>query len=605
MLRLILASVVITLVTLTVYFPAFDNGFVNWDDQVYVEENSLVINKEYGRLWKTPVSLNYHPLTMISLAMQTPGKGKVPKAAPFIRANIMIHIVNSMLVFLLIWMITGRQFWVAVFTAGVFAWHPAHVESVAWVSERKDVLYTFFLLLSLISYWQYLDKKASKWLIAAGLLFVASVLSKAMAVVIPLMWMLLDYWHGRTWHSRRALLEKVLFLAISLFFGLMAVNVQSGGDFGGLLTLHGEKVKAVAEAHVMTSWQRIQVASYGFVNYVITFFKPDKLSALYPYPPAAWFGSVAGMLFPLVFPAVAVAIAWSSKKTRIWVFGAGFFFISLVLVLQFLSVGIASMADRYTYVPYIGLAFGLAASINALTDSAMYKKLAVGAGVVFLLFLAFLTRIQSDIWQDPEKLWTQVLNRYPTEDTALANRGNNRGKTGNIQGAMEDFVKAIADGCDRADVYEGLGNCYGTLSVQVPNKKAEYIAKAISMYKEAIRLEPNKGGTYYNLGVAQLQSDPGASADAFATALSLMPHKQTEILRALGEAQINAARYDAAAETLTKVISAENPSDILFYNRGLAHLGRGDKAAATADFSEALRLNPNNADARMRLESMK
>jgi protein O-mannosyl-transferase len=213
----VLLCFVITVVTFFVYSGSFDNDFVNWDDQVYVEEQPLVLNKEYSRLWKTPVSLNYHPITMTSLARQVPDDVKKLKPAPFIKLNVWLHIINSVLVFIFILMISRHEWLVAFFAAMIFALHPMHVESVVWISERKDVLYTLFLLISCILYWKYLDKFSLKWLLLAGLFFLLSVLSKAMAVIIPVIWLLLDIFKDRSLKEFKPWLEKIPFLAISIF----------------------------------------------------------------------------------------------------------------------------------------------------------------------------------------------------------------------------------------------------------------------------------------------------------------------------------------------------------------------------------------------------
>lgn len=593
----------ITIVTFFIYKESFGNEFVNWDDQVYVEEQPLVLKKEYSKLWKTPVSLNYHPITMTSLAWQVPKDIKKLKAAPFIKMNDWLHIINSLLVFAFIVLISNSRWLVAFFTAMVFALHPMHVESVVWISERKDVLYTFFLLLSCIAYWKYLEKFTMKWLVLAGLFFILSVLSKAMAVIIPIIWILLDILKERSLIVYKPWLEKLPFFVVSLFFGLMTISVQSGGDFGGMLTLAGEKSVAVAEADVFTLWQRFQFASYGFVQYIIKFFYPLEICAFYPYPDDDKLAGAGSLLYPLAFISVMAVAVYSFMKRKVVTFGVGFYFVTVALVLQFMSVGLAIMADRYSYVPYIGLAFML----FSLVDERIKEKgnlyiygFTAMAGV-FVIFLTFKTKSQIEVWKNSENLWTQVLQYYPKEDLALANRGNNRGKTGNIPGAMEDFEIAIADGCQRADVYEGLGNSYGTMSDQQPEKKQEFVNKAISMYKKALEIDPTKGNIFYNLGIAQLQTNPAESMKAFTDALKIMPYKEGDILPVLGMSQLNAGRYQDAITTLTKAIDIGVGTDNIYYHRGLSFIGAGDNTKAIADIKKALEINPNNADARKRL----
>jgi protein O-mannosyl-transferase len=602
----IILMIILSLITFITFYGAFDNAFVNWDDQVYVEEQPLVLNKEYAALWKTPVSLNYHPLTMITLALQVPKDIKKLSPAPMIKLNVWLHIFNASLVFLFLWMINDKKWIVAFLTAAIFAIHPMHVESVVWVSERKDVLYTFFFLLASITYWQYVVTEKKKWLAFAFMLFVMSVLSKAMAVVLPIVFLMLDFWKGRKLTDHKVMVEKIPFLAVSLFFGLMAVSVQGGGDFGGLLSLYGEKSKAIADTDAFSLIQRFQFASYGFVQYILMFFNPTKICAFYPYPIGNKLEGLSAILYPLSTVAIIGFAIWSSLKTRIFAFGIGFYFVTIALVLQFLSVGLALMADRYSYIPYIGLAFLItyAADYWLAPKSVTLKYGWYSLVFVFICLLGVKTKTQVDVWQNSETLWSQAIKYYPKDDLILANRGNHRGKTGNIAGAMRDFEAAIADDCHRADVYEGLGNSYGTMSEQQPEKKSEYIGKAISMFNKALEIEPSNGQVMYNLGVAQLQTNPGESVKAFTEALKLMPYKEASILPVLGLSQLNSGNYQEAIKTLTKVISAGSATDAVFYYRGLANLGVGNRDAAKNDFDQALAINPGNIDAKTRLATM-
>ena len=596
--KFLLWCLCLALVTFWLYIPSFKNDFVNWDDQVYVAEQPMVLNKQYAKLWKTPVSLNYHPITMISLAMQAPKDARNLKPAPFIKLNVGLHIINSILVFYFILLLTNHRWWVAIFTALIFAIHPMHVESVVWISERKDVLYTFFLLLSCISYWYYVKKHAMKWLLLAGGFFLFSVLSKAMAVIIPILWLLIDFWSDRKLSNKSFWIEKMPFLAVSMFFGLMAISVQSGGDFGGLLTISGEKSTAVAASNVFTLLGRFQFASYGFTQYIFKFFYPANICAFYPYPAAMALSGIGSFLYPICLVGVLIAAIYLRKTGRYIAFGIGFYWVSVALVLQFISVGLAIMADRYTYVPYIGLAFAILYLLfEKLKDKSKYAtSILVGIVAVFCLMLTMKTTSQIKVWHNSEALWTQVLQYYPTEDLALANRGNHRGKSGNIIGAMEDFEKALINGCVRADVYEGLGNSYGSMASQNPEKYDSLIAKAVGMYSQALTLDPNKFNTHFNLGVAQLQTNPKASISAFTNALKINPSKELDVLPLLGLSYLNSGEYQNAIDATGTAIQKGLNTDMVYFYRGLAYFGLGDKASAASDINAALTINPSNAE---------
>ncbi len=593
---------ILILAILFVYQPAFDNLFVNWDDQAYVEEQPLVLEKNYKALLTTPVSLNYHPVTMLTLAWQAPEKGQKLTPAPFIKGNIFLHTCNALLLFLLIMALTGGNRGIALFTSLAFAIHPMHIESVAWVSERKDVLYTFFFLLSCLAYWKYITKGEGRWWWLAMVAFLLSVLSKAMGVVIPVVFLLLHYWKDHALPKPAAIIRLMPFFAFSLFFGLMAVQVQGGKDFYGMLTLYGEKVNALAAPDTFTLIQRLQFASYGFFSYIGQFLLPVGQSALYPYPTQAPGWAWAG--YPVALLAGLALWMWAIPKHKTWVFGIAFYAVTVALVLQFLSVGLAIKADRYTYIPYIGLAFLLAAA----TDELLKKQkgfpswLAPLLGGALLIGWSVKARAQADVWHDSEKLWTQVLSLYPTDDVALANRGNYRGKTGNIEGAMADFELAIADGCRRADVYEGLGNCYGTMSEQQPAQKLALVQKAIEAYQKGLEIEPNRGNIHFNLGVAQLTGNPAASAQSYKKALEMMPYKEKEILPPLGLALLNSAQYQEAVLTLTKAIDLNGASEGMLYQRGLAYIGLAKPVEARKDLTAVLALNPANPEVPSRLQ---
>lgn len=601
--QIILCMIGIIAFTYFTFKGALTHDFVNWDDQVYVEEQPLVLHKEYKKLWVTPVSLNYHPITMMSLAMQVPNDVKKLSPKSFIQHNIWLHILNSLLVFFLIWLINDKKWWMALFTALIFAVHPMHVESVVWISERKDVLYTFFFLLSCIAYWQYLKDAKWAWLGIALILALLSILSKAVAVVLPLVFLLLDYWKGRNFRQSKVWLEKLPIFAMSIFFGMMAISVQSGGDFGGMLTLQGDQVKALADHSVFTLFQRFQFASYGFVQYIFKFFAPIHLSAFYPYPDGYRLDTFSAIFYPiLVFILIGLCL-WSAKKTKIFVFSLGFYFVNIALVLQFLSVGLALMADRYTYVPYIGLAFCCVYLIDRylISTSKSIKWAMISILIIMTGVLSIATQSQNKNWKNSETLWTQVISHYPKSDVALANRGNYRGKIGNIQGAMADFEAAIADGCDRADVYEGLGNCYGTLSMQATDEREANVLQSIKMYQKALEIDSTKGNIYINLAITQLGFDPESALASFQKALHAMPHKEAQILPGFGVALINTGKYQEAINVLTKAIQLSGATEELLYNRAIAHINIKNNDAAKSDLQQVLNINPNHQNAREKL----
>ena len=209
---MLLAFAGIAAITIAAFAGSFEHSFVSLDDATVVTQNPLVLQQRYGALLTTIVNNSYHPLTMLSLAFNA---SEPLSAGPFLVTNAVLHAMNALLVFCLAYLLSRRRLLVALVASLLFAIHPMRVESVAWVSSRKDVLYVFFFLAGLITYWRYLEKQRWPWLVLTFALFLLSCLSKGMAVVFPLTLILLDYWKGRPVVERHAILEKVPFFAVS------------------------------------------------------------------------------------------------------------------------------------------------------------------------------------------------------------------------------------------------------------------------------------------------------------------------------------------------------------------------------------------------------
>jgi len=589
---LLLIAAGLMAITYVAYEPALDNDFVDWDDNVYVIDNPLVRNEQIpsAQIFKEVVSLNYHPLTMLTMRWNANECKECVhgiSARPFISWNLYLHLLNTLLVFFLIFRISKENLFAAVFSAGVFALHPMHVESVAWVSERKDVLYVFFFLIGLLIYDKFLEGKYSaekksdyKWYALALLAFVLSCLSKAMAVVFPLVLILMEMYRNPEKNGFEALkqsfnLKKILeylpFFAIALFFGLMAMSVQSGSDFGGFFEKTGREV-AVNKFDTFTILQRFQFAAYGFCMYIIKFFVPTDLCTFHPYPTQAQYDNspVYWGFFVLALAIAALSI-FSLVRTKIVAFGVGFYFFTVAFVLQFISVGVVIMADRYSYLPYVGLSFMLAMAVETYIPKNI-RVIFYGISAVAAVTWFVQTRAQVDSWQNSETLWGRVISIYPGQEQPHSIRGNYYGKMASraaeqkdakaqalfVEKAEADFKKAIELKSTRADVYEGMGNIHGM--------RGEHL-KAIEMYNKAIVIDSAKATVYINRGIGYSMS---------------------------GDLQRSLKDMDKAVNLDRK------PMHLLY--RGIAHRSLGDKAAAKADFEAVLKMDPGNKAAMEQLK---
>ncbi|MGB1242376.1 MAG: hypothetical protein ACPG49_07635, partial [Chitinophagales bacterium] len=353
----------ILFITFVAYIPALSGEFNNWDDQMYVTDSKLIKNVSPSglvKIFSTQVAANYHPLTVLSLAINYQISGLSPFSYHLF--NVLLHLLNVFLVFYFAYLLTRRNLTIAAIAALFFGIHPMHVESVAWVSERKDVLYTAFFLAAMITYLKYLQhfrakskgKRANpqKYYIYTLLFFLLSLLSKGMAVVLPVVLLGIDFLKKRK-VQKKAILEKIPFFVIALIFGIAALYIQT--DRG-----------AVGDMNRFSLMSKIGYASYGFVYYIIKFFAPSHLSSFHPYP------NLTGTLTPVFYAApLAVAALWGAatytlKSQRMTFFGLFFYAVTVALVLQFISVGSALVAERYTYVSYIGLLLLVAYAYDGL-----------------------------------------------------------------------------------------------------------------------------------------------------------------------------------------------------------------------------------------------
>jgi tetratricopeptide (TPR) repeat protein len=599
------APALVALIAFILYFPASGNSFLDWDDQMYVTENPMLLLKDKPgapSVWTTPIALNYHPLTMKTIEWDA-ARGGMKKngtfePGPFISTNILLHTLNSVLVFFLAWLLTGRNMFASLFSGLLFAVHPMHVESVAWISERKDVLYTFFFLLSLLTWLHFSQARKPGWYVASLLLFILACLSKAMAVSLVPVLFLLDWWNGRSLRSAGVWMEKLPFIAAAVLFGLMAMDVQAGGNFHGWLSnVEGAK-DAIASTFSLT--QRAQFAGYGMIQYLIRFFAPFGLSPFYPYPDQSLLGGglpASFAAYSAVFLAVAGVAVWSLKKSMLGLWSLAFYFFTVILVSQIISVGVVVMADRYTYVPYIGLGIGLSYGIWQLSSRSAGARTAAWAGMtLFCLFLAVRTASQRGIWKDTETLWTAALEQFPGDGQILTNLGNYYGKMNNLDKAASCFEEALKYGVKNAKVYEGLGNVYGFRGQ--PQKAAE-------MFSEAIKLDPRVGNYYYNRGTAYALFDPKLAIRDLDKAIELVPQiRQGTVYGRRAYCYMQLKQYEAAIRDYDRAISMKESRPDLVHDRGVAKFQLGDKAGALADFRLALSMNPNFEPAKRSLSQM-
>jgi tetratricopeptide (TPR) repeat protein len=490
--------------------------------------------------------------------------------------------------------------------AVLFGVHPMHVESVAWISERKDVLYSFFFLSGLITYLKYQNvsnnnKRKYLWLAVAFLLFILSCLSKAMAMVFPLVLILIKFCTYQPKgnnpvkesiseaFSLKNLVPLIPFFIVALFFGFLAISINKFNTF--------------------SLWHRIQFASYGFIMYIVKFFIPVNQVAIYPYPTQpeydnGAFGTIL-MLAPFVLIAISGLVVYSLRKTKLFVFGLGFFLVTIIIVLQIISVGVAIMADRYTYLSYIGLAFIPAMLIGEhVTKKRMPLFILTGC---FIILMMILSQKQTEVWSNSETLWTRVIELHPTQETPRSIRGiyySKRSKrTNNVkekklyeEKALEDFKIAIKAGTPRADVCEGAGCIYGS--------RGDF-NNALFCLNKAIQMKPQKGSAYFNRAITlgSLNRNEEAIKD-YTLALVYAPQNAIEIITNRSNLFLITGRYKEAIADFDYLISIDNKNFLFYYNRAVSRQQTNDIPGAISDYQKALQLQPDDQLSKIQLQKL-
>lgn len=527
-------------VSLVVMVPNIFNDWVNWDDQAFVLNNSSVRELSFDLVKEVFTSIDqnggYTPLVLLSWSLDY--SIAEYDASVFHSTNVLIHLANVGLVFWFIWLVS-KQLGVSAVTAILFGIHPTQLEPVAWITSRKDLLYAFFYLAGLISYLKYLNhgKKNLRLLLLCFFLFVGSLFSKGMAVSFPLLLIVVDVFKGRIFQLK-SMVEKLPFLAMSLVFGLVAVAGQN-------------QAGAVDDIQNISFFKSFFVACYGLAVYVFKALIPVHLSAYHPYPfspleEMPWF------IYASVIPALlfaAVTLIAIKKKPKV-AFGLLFFLGAVAMVLQLFPVGVAIVAERFTYVANVGLFFLIA--IGAMQFSkwlGLSNKQFVFGTAIYIGVLALITFNRTQVWKNSEALWTDVIRKYPSDFLAYNNRAGYYASINEHQLAIVDFGVAL-------DLQPGAVQVLkdrGYLFLQTGDFQS-----ALSDFNEVVSIFPEDADAYTNRGLALL----------------------------------NIQRFDGALRDFNRSLELEAENPLAYFNRGLVYALIGNDDLAISDFDKCLSLNP-------------
>jgi tetratricopeptide (TPR) repeat protein len=644
--RTVFVCALLAILTWVAFWPTLRNGFVNYDDPEYVTENLHVqtgltaANIRWA--FTSQHGGNWHPVTSISHMLDVQLFGL--KANWHHGVNLLFHTFNAMLLFVLLEGLTGRG-WRSACVAALFAVHPMHVESVAWVAERKDVLSGFWGMLTLIAYVRYVrsaerggeakseirnskletnskfeSQRSVILYVLALLLFALGLLSKPMLVTLPFVMLLLDYWplervsrvEGRGGEDRkgwgRFVLEKIPFFALSVVSSVMTLWAQKGT--GTLSSLEALPLEF-----------RISNALVSYVRYLAKAIWPTNLAVFYP-PPEAWpIEVVAGAAIVLL--AITGLCIWLAKKFPELPVGWFWYLGTLVPVIGLVQVGRQAMADRYGYIPLIGIFVAVVWFVSdwiARWERAKNWVAAVGVGAVGTC--SVLTWVQVSYWRDTKSLFEHAIAATGENAVAENNLGAFLIKADDLERAEPHFAKAVRIKKNYPEAIINLGLC---------RERAGFTNEAIANYERAVQVQPT-ASAYYNLAnVLSRQGDLEKAEKNFRSALELKPEfvealynygallaKQgrvedaaknyaaaVKLKRDFGDAHLSFGALLAGQQKWNEAIAEFNaalrgdPSNgNIYFNLGAAYNAKGEPDEAARHYAEACRLRPADAEAR-------
>jgi Tfp pilus assembly protein PilF len=636
--RIPLLALALVALTLAAYAPlvAGDHRFLNVDDDEYVTANPHVLGGLTGAnlAWALTAlhANNWHPLTWVSLQLDAQFSGREPSAALFHRTNVLLHAANAVLLFLVLRRLTGTV-WRSAVVAALFAVHPLHVESVAWVAERKDVLSTLFWLLTLAAYAGHAARPSLGRYLLVLLTFTLGLLAKPMLVTLPCVLLLLDYWPLRRWRPGRwtaaaeaetpafvpaspgrLLLEKVPLLVLAAGCCVLTLRAQQG---------------IVQTLDYLPFPYRLANALISYVAYLGKMLWPAGLAIYYPHPGTAVSPGLAIAAGVLLLTLTSLAVALARRRPYLlvgWLWYVG----TLVPVVGLVQVGRQALADRYTYIPLIGIFTILVWGTCDLLAGRrpLLRAAGVLAGMLLLVCTA-LTWLQQPHWRSSRALWEHDLAVVP--ESAIAHQGLAKAfaQEGKVEEARREYAAALAlDPTARLHTEyglflgqhgrdaEALEQFQAALALSPESQVAHYNAgvvlvhqgklnEAREQFAEVIRLNPDFGGGYYHLGVVLArQGKPCEAEEQFARALQNNPHHANTLWQR-GLVLESQGKLDAARASFEAAVQSEPGHAQAHHALGRLLLRQGQLAEARRHLTEAARLDPRSAEIRADLETVR
>jgi Tfp pilus assembly protein PilF len=533
----LLFLVVILVTAIIVFWKVLKNGFTDWDDDLYVVKSDLIRHIDIITYFKSFTANLYTPLVTLSYAIDYKIYGM--NASGFHATNLLLHVVNIILVFVLTFRLFNRPV-IASVTALLFAIHPLNVEAVVWISSRKDLLFSMFYLLGLLVYLKYLERKQMVFLVLVFVAFVLSILSKPIAFTFPVALLLLDYFVGNEF-TRGQLLEKIPFLLVSIAVAILGIY---------LVKTYAVFASAPAGYNL---FDKICLAGFSFVFYVYNAIVPADISNYHAYPfKEGSFLSSKYVFAPLVASILLVVTFLVAKRNFKIVAGLILFMIIIGPALRLIPTGYPIAADRYFYLASMGLCWTVILVFEKIyAYSFPLKYFVVTISVLVVLIFSIISYKRVGDWKDSYSLWNSALKNDPTHEVANDHLGKLYDNAGNDDLALLHFQRIIERDTTKYDIMNSAGNIL--IGKDEPELAMKYFTMAIATGK-ADHLP------YYNRGM--LYSDD--------------------------------QRFDLAIKDFTKALEMKPDFAEGFNNRGIAKVKAGDTLGAYYDFEKAVKYKPTD-----------
>ncbi len=583
------------ILTLSVYAGLVGNDFVRYDDHEFVTRNDHIqqgLSLE-GMMWAftTVISANWNPVTFLSHMLDCQIYGLSPAGHHL--TSLFLHVATVLLLFLMLREATGR-IWESATVAALFALHPIHVESVAWVSERKDVLSGFFCLLTILMYVHYVKDHRTRWYWLSIVFFTLGLLSKPMLVTIPLLLFIMDYWplgrivplpptdigHTGAWkgrnysHLRKIILEKIPFLVLSLLFGITTIFVQSRA--GTMATLEALPLP-VRFANALISYQ----------NYLGNILYPTDLAIFYPHS----LNMPSGHLLLgacLVLAGITIFACLFIRQQPFLLAGWLWYLVALLPVIGIIQVGFQAMADRYAYLPAIGIYILFSFGLSTLTRRLPYRPILLGClAMLAFTFLSIHTVRQVGYWKDTKTLFSQAIMVTPNNWLAHGVLSGLFLEEGNASAAEAEARKALAL----------AQNANGHINLAAALHKTGRLPEAMDHLREALRIDPKQAQAYINMGrllVAMQQKELALSY--FLKAEEFLP-RNSWAYNILGIAYASAAGYNRAMIQFNKALQLAPQRWDTYNNIGMVYNYQQQPHKALPYLLRAIELQPSFAEA--------